>query len=224
MQLTGKLRFVSLGGYYAASSFSSTLQAKQFATTMWNLFGGGTATPNLRPFGPGVVVDGFDIDNEDRTTSYWFAFATALKAHYAQNPKRKYYLAAAPQCPRPDASIPISVLRMCDFVFTQFYNNPSCNLDSAGFLASLKAWSSDLMVKGKASPRLFIGMPAFSGAGSGYVEGPQLAKTLPTLGTLRKQVPNFGGVSMWAGPEALSNIDASGKTFLQHVAAILKNK
>lgn len=189
---------------------------------MWNLFGGGTETPNLRPFGPGVVVDGFDIDNEDHNTSYWFAFATALKAHYARDPKRKYYLSAAPQCPRPDASIPKDVLRICDFVFTQFYNNPSCNVDSTGFFDSLKAWSTDLMEKGKASPRLFIGMPAFPGAGSGYVEGPQLAKKLPTLGTLRKQIPNFGGVSMWAGAEAVSNVDASGKTFLQHVAAILQ--
>lgn len=118
----GKKIFVSLGGYVATSSFNGTIQARQFATNLWQLFGGGTATPRLRPFGPDVTVDGFDIDNEDHSTAYWLDFAKGLKAHFTEDSRRRYYLSAAPQCPRPDQSIPLSVLRICDFVQVQFYN------------------------------------------------------------------------------------------------------
>lgn len=99
----GKKIFVSLGGYTASSSFPSSAKAHQFATNLWNLFGGGTASPGLRPLGP-AVVDGFDIDNEDHSTAYWMEFATALKSFYTQDKSKRYYLSAAPQCPRPDAS------------------------------------------------------------------------------------------------------------------------
>lgn len=219
-QQYGKKIFVSLGGYVASSSFDSVVQARQFATNLWQLFGGGTATPRLRPFGPDVVVDGFDIDNEDHSTAYWLDFAKGLKGHFAEDGRRRYYLSAAPQCPRPDQSIPMSVLMLCDFVMVQFYNNPSCQLDSSGFLDSFTAWGQDLAVAGSNGPRLLLGVPAWAGAGSGYVSGPVLSQKR-SITALKRRAPNFGGLMTWAGPEAVSNVDQNGITFLQHMAGVL---
>src|SRR5271163_3750428 len=71
---------------------------------------------------------------------------STLRALFTTDPMHPYFLSAAPQCPRPDASIPLTALQtQTDFVFVQFYNNPSCDLDTgAAFLASLAAWSGDL--------------------------------------------------------------------------------
>jgi hypothetical protein len=57
----GKKVLLSLGGAEAASAFSSTVQAQQFAVQLWNLFGAGTGEDKaLRPFGD-VLIDGFDL-------------------------------------------------------------------------------------------------------------------------------------------------------------------
>ncbi len=89
----------------------------------------------------------------------------------------------------------------------QFYNNPSCNLDSVGFLDSLTAWSNDISHatnfvdtgNGLTSPRLLIGAAAnAAAAGAGgfvhvetYKEILGRAKGLG-LGTL-------GGGMFWDG-------------------------
>jgi hypothetical protein len=71
---------------------------------------------------------------------------STLRTLFITDPMRPYFLSAAPQCPRPDASIPLTAMQtQTDFVFVQFYNNPSCDLDTgSAFLASLTAWSGDL--------------------------------------------------------------------------------
>lgn len=204
---------LSLGGYIAQSSFPNATAARQLADTVWNLFGAGTALPSgLRPFGPGVIVDGFDIDNEDHNTQYWTDFARQLKSHYtaAQNKSgRKFYLSAAPQCPRPDASIPEAVMQMADYVWVQFYNNPDCNLNAgSGFLDSVEAWSRNLAGNGtsKSGPRLFIGAGAFPGAGSGYVSPEQLGQVVQQAEEcVRQSGDNFGGMMLWDGTVGVGN-------------------
>lgn len=59
-QAAGKKVMLSLGGAKSTTAFSSDVQATDFATTIWNLFGAGTSDQDLRPFGL-VKVDGFDI-------------------------------------------------------------------------------------------------------------------------------------------------------------------
>ena len=60
-QSQGKRILVSLGGAIGSSAFSGTQQADQFATKLWNLFGGGTGeSQDMRPFGQ-AKVDGFDL-------------------------------------------------------------------------------------------------------------------------------------------------------------------
>ena len=190
---------------------------------MWNLFGAGTGEAReLRPFGDDVVLDGFDIDNENQIPDYYDVFASALRAQTRTDPRnRTYYLSAAPQCVRPDASIPLAVMQAADFVWVQFYNNPQCNLDSPGFLESFKAWSGDLAANTSAGagPRLYVGAGAFSGAGTGYVEGSELASIVRGVKDLN--VPNFGGMMFWDGSEGLANKDSSGKDYLDYAKEAL---
>jgi hypothetical protein len=64
----------------------------------------------------------------------------------ASDSTKPYYLTAAPQCPLPDASIPVpELLESIDFFSVQFYNNPACQLNAGqGFLDSVQDWSDML--------------------------------------------------------------------------------
>lgn len=206
-QSIGKKVLISLGGYIASTNFASEDQANQLAGTLWNLFGAGTGDdPKLRPFGPDTIVDGFDIDNESHNADYYDTFTIALRAQFAQDSSKTYYLSAAPKCPVPDGSIPLSVLQAADFVWVQFYNNPSCNLDSDGFQASFAAWS-ELLSRGPRPgwPKLYVGAPSFEKGGSGYVAGSALSYRFNLAVEL--YVDNMGGMMLWDGSEAMDNVD-----------------
>ena len=141
---------LSVGGAIATNNLPSAEAAVTAAKMIWGLFLGGN-DPNLtalRPFGPDIKLDGIDIDNEAPAyKTYIPDLVKALRAEFAADQSKRYYLSAAPQCPRPDQSIPMpQIIPELDFVFVQFYNNPSCNLPSgSGFLDSLRAWSQDLI-------------------------------------------------------------------------------
>ena len=217
-QSAGKKVLLSLGGSLATSAFSSDDQASKFATTLWDLFGGGTgADAGLRPFGD-VKVDGFDVDNEDHSTASYSTFVSALRKTMDADSSKKYYISAAPQCPRPDASIPLDAMQAVDFVFVQFYNNGDCNVGQPGFEASFKAWSSDLSANG-GGPKLYIGVPGCTScAGSGYIDPGQVSSVMSAAAGA--SVGNFGGVMLWDGPEAMVNTDG-GKDYLSVVKGAL---
>lgn len=113
-QASGKTILLSLGGAYGNYSFSSASQAASFASTLWNVFGGGNST--TRPFGS-AIVDGFDLDIENNEPQYYSDFISALRQYYATGNK-PYYITGAPQltpikcfvlivirCIFPDASL-----------------------------------------------------------------------------------------------------------------------
>ncbi|KAL8692551.1 MAG: hypothetical protein Q9218_002444 [Villophora microphyllina] len=217
-QSLGKKVLLSLGGAEATTAFSSDSQASDFATKLWNLFGGGNGeSADMRPFGS-AVVDGFDIDNEDHSTAFYSTFVSSLRSTMNGDSSKKYYISAAPQCPRPDASIPLDAMQMMDFVFVQFYNNGDCNIGQPGFAASLKAWSQDLAAKGS-GPKLFVGAPGCTAcAGSGYLPGDQMTNVIGSAKAAG--LPNFGGVMLWDGPEGKMNADG-GKDYLSVVKGAL---
>ncbi|KAK0344077.1 hypothetical protein LTR94_015795 [Friedmanniomyces endolithicus] len=219
-QHIGKPVLVSLGGYIANTSFASDAEATKFAGTLWNLFAAGKETPALRPFGPNVTIDGFDIDNENHHTTYYNTFATALRGHMTHDTNKKYYISAAPQCPIPDQSTPLQLLHQADFVFVQFYNNPSCNINSPGFQASVQAWSK-LLANSTAEhkPRLYIGAGAAEAAGSGYVVGKKLRDHTDEVRSA--QVKNLGGVMLWDGTMAMENLDSRGLGYLHYAKAAM---
>lgn len=131
---------------------------------------------------------------------------------------RTYYISAAPQCIRPDASIPLDAMQSMDFIFVQFYNNLPCNIGSPGFVESFKAWSSDLSGSG-AGPKLYIGAPGCPDcAGSGYVDATTMASTVASAKAAG--VSNFGGIMLWDGPTALGNVQ-DGKDYTAVVKGAL---
>jgi chitinase len=260
-QDAGKKVLLSLGGAqgYSDTTIPSDQDAEMLASKLWNLFLGGMEIPQtnaIRPFGD-VVLDGIDvgkkhalaglwtlnpvlpvpanfhsIDNESGTTAYFATLISALRALFQSSAATKpYFLSAAPQCPRPDASIPLSSMQTSlDFVWVQFYNNPSCNLASGtSFLNSLAAWSGDLAAdtadfintgNGVSSPRLYMGVPAWPGAGSGYVDANGLRSLLQSVHGAHA---NFGGVMFWDGAfgEESAGSDGSSETLMQVVKDVL---
>ncbi|KAI5198807.1 glycoside hydrolase [Aureobasidium subglaciale] len=218
-QQLGKPVLVSLGGYYSNVTFTSDTEAIQLAQNLWDLFGAGDGLDaSLRPFGD-IVIDGFDLDNESRDQTSYTTFARALRTLFDSDDSKRYYLSAAPQCPRPDASIPMSAMALCDFVFVQFYNNPSCDLSSAGFADSFANWSDELSAANNET-RLFIGVGGFEGAGSGYVEGAGLGHQVSLARQL--YVGNLGGVMVWDGVEGGANVDEYGNDFLVYAKGSLQ--
>ena len=222
-QSLGKKIFLSLGGASGTTNFTSDTQATTFASTVWNLFGGGNTTSNLRPFGS-VTVDGFDIDNEDHSTDHYNTFVSALRSTFSSDTSKTYYISSAPQCPRPDESIPLAAMQSMDFVFVQFYNNAAANCDigQPGFINSLKAWSGDLSgnstTPGK-GPKIYVGAPACEKcAGKGYLAPDAIGPVIKSAMTAN--LTNFGGVMLWDGTEAKLNT-ANGTDFLGVVKGAL---
>lgn len=158
-------------------------------------------------------------DNEDHSTSGYSTFVSSLRTAMNADSSKTYYISAAPQCPRPDASIPLDAMQSMDFVFVQFYNNGDCNIGATGFTESFKAWSSDLSAKG-AGPKLYIGAPGCETcAGSGYLDANSMASAVANAKSAG--VSNFGGIMLWDGPEALANVQ-DGKDYTAVVKGALQ--
>ncbi|KOS20012.1 Acidic endochitinase [Escovopsis weberi] len=199
-QSSGKLVILSMGGAvdYSNVALSSDSQGQQVADMVWNLFLGGTATPSLRPFGS-VKLDGVDLDNETGRSTGYYAMAQRFRSNFAKDTSKKYYLTAAPQCPFPDASEPLNVCQLADFVWVQFYNNGNCNIAQSGFNSAVKTWSS-----GIGNATLFIGALASGADGDqGYVSASTLISAVN--GVKAMNLPNFGGVMLWEAQLAVKN-------------------
>lgn len=214
-QSAGKKVLLSLGGAIAQTAFTDDAQAATFASTLWNLFGAGTGlNSGLRPFGE-TTIDGFDVDNENKDQTGYTAFVKALRTQFATDKSKQYYISAAPQCPLPDASIPLDAMKLMDFVWVQFYNNGPCNIGQPGFVDSFTAWSQEIA----GGPQLYVGAPACTAcAGSGYLGPDAVAAALKSA--TAANAPNMGGVMLWDGSEGMANA-AGGKNYNQVVKAAL---
>lgn len=125
----------------------------------------------LRPFGDSVI-DGFDFDFES-TVSNTLTFANELRSLMNADTSKPFYLSAAPQCPFPDAADDsmLSGGVFFDMVFIQFYNNfcGVVDFDSGNYnFDTWNTWATGT----SANPdvKLFMGVPANTGAGGGYVD------------------------------------------------------
>lgn len=131
--------------------------------------------------------------------------ALNLRAHFSSPAAEKpYYLSSAPQCPFPDASNPLPMLLLCDFVWVQFYNNPSCEIGSSGFQASVMQWSNALQASTlPVKSRLLVGAPSFQAAGSGAWLGMGgVSGVGGVLGNVTGMgLSNLGGAMFWDGAE-----------------------
>lgn len=59
-------------------------------------------------------------DNEDKDQTGYVTFVQALRTLFATDKTKQYYISAAPQCPLPDASIPVGAMTLMDFVVSIF--------------------------------------------------------------------------------------------------------
>jgi chitinase len=193
-QQNGKKVLISMGGAVGGYGLSSDADAQAVAETIWNMFLGGTG--QVRPFGQ-AVLDGVDLDIEGGAATGYAAFAKAMRQKMGADPRKKYYISAAPQCPFPDAYLgpaPGTALAEAatafDFLFVQFYNNFCGASTGASFTSSFQQWAG---LSANGGPKIFVGLPAAPGAGSGFVA----PDALPALIGSVKGNPAFAGAMLW---------------------------
>ncbi|KAK4444831.1 glycoside hydrolase superfamily, partial [Podospora aff. communis PSN243] len=185
----GKKVMMSLGGRDKVLELRSESEARGFADLVWGLFGPvGSVDGGLRPFGA-AVIDGIDLDKSDGRPAYWDVFGAQLRARFAQDKSKDYFLSAAPQCAFPDTSIPLGYLLQCNFVWPQFFNSPRCEISSDGFLDTLALWSralssgvSPLRDASAHSTRFLVGLPSREAAAGSDPLGPSDQVSVALLG------------------------------------------
>ncbi|KAG6500636.1 hypothetical protein ZIOFF_040484 [Zingiber officinale] len=126
------------------------------------------------------------------TSDYYGDLAQSL-INLGNEASTKVYLSAAPQCPFPDQLLgPALQAVTFDYVWVQFYNNPSCDYSSgvSGVTDAWDTWTSVFQ-----SSTLFLGLPASSdAAGSGYISPDDLtSQVLPEI----QPSSNYGGIMLW---------------------------
>ncbi|EPE29459.1 (Trans)glycosidase [Glarea lozoyensis ATCC 20868] len=213
----GKKILIAIGGATGRVTFSNDAEARAFGNAVWDTFGTVSAKKVGRPFG-NVVVDGFDFDNETGNPTSYLTLSNTLRSRFPRSSAsaKRFYLSAGPQCPYPDASNPMDMLLTLDFVFVQFYNNPSCEIGSAGFQDSLKTWSLALSRNGRVrGPRVMIGAPSWPPAGpTAYNNGIKSAKGINAIvASTKGKYANLGGLMFWDGPEGTANVEG-GRSIL----------
>ncbi|KAF8150562.1 glycoside hydrolase family 18 protein [Crassisporium funariophilum] len=199
-QAKGKIITLSLGGATGAATFTSDAQAQTFATTVWNLFLGGSSS--TRPFGD-AVLDGVDLDIEGGSSAGYAAFVTKIRS-LSSGASKKYYMTAAPQCPFPDAylgavlnavafdAVYVQVTKTVFFA-TEVYNNwcglTNFNNPNAWNFGQWDNWAKTVAIN--KNVKIFVGAPAApSAAGSGYVDAVTLGNIAKST---RAQYSSFGG-------------------------------
>ncbi|KAF8775247.1 hypothetical protein HU200_004650 [Digitaria exilis] len=185
--------FLSIGGGVGSYGLSSRADARNVSKYLWNNYLGGKS--ESRPLGD-AVLDGIDFDIETGVSLHWDDLARALKSYSKRGYKSKpVYLAAAPQCPFPDASLGTALgTGLFDYVWVQFYNNPSCQYSaSAGVGGLASAWAKWTSIR---AGRVFLGLPAApQAAGSGFVTTSDLvSQVLPVVRNSTK----YGGIMLWS--------------------------
>ncbi|KAG7990506.1 hypothetical protein I3843_02G028900 [Carya illinoinensis] len=188
-QAKGIKLMLSIGGGAGSYTLTSTNDAQQVATYLWNNFLGGQSSS--RPLGD-AVLDGIDFDIEGGTTQHWDELARYLSGYSKQG--KKVYLTAAPQCPFPDAWMGGALKTgLFDYVWVQFYNNPPCQYSSGNTAKLVNAWNQWNSIP---ATKIFLGLPAApNAAGSGFIPVADLtSKVLPAI----KSSAKYGGVMLWS--------------------------
>ncbi|KAM1820568.1 hypothetical protein ACFX11_002092 [Malus domestica] len=180
---------LSIGGAAGSYNLTSADDARQVADYIWNNFLGGQSAS--RPLGD-AVLDGVDFDIEAGGAQFYDELARSLNGHNGQ--AKTVYLAAAPQCPIPDAHLDGAIQTgLFDYVWVQFFNNPQCQYADGNANALLSSWNQWASVP---ATQVFLGLPASTdAAGSGFIPADALkSQVLPTIENSAK----YGGVMLWS--------------------------
>ncbi|XP_052170818.1 acidic endochitinase-like [Diospyros lotus] len=188
-QASGIKVLLSIGGGGGSYSLSSADDAQNVANYLWNNFLGGNT--GAGPLGD-AVLDGIDFDIESGNPDHWDDLARDLSAF---NQGKKVYLAAAPQCPFPDASLNGALSTgLFNYVQVQFYNNPPCQYADNSANNLLNYWNQYWTTI--QAEQVFLGLPASSEAANGGYIDPNvlISDVLPTI----KGSSKYGGVMLWS--------------------------
>ncbi|OAE24132.1 hypothetical protein AXG93_2752s1460 [Marchantia polymorpha subsp. ruderalis] len=187
---------LSLGGASAGYGLDSADEARELAQYIWDNYMGGSNDNS--PLGA-AQVDGIDLDIESGGSSFYSDLGGRLREIAQNNNYKQVYLAAAPQCPFPDASLGPAAGKfldasLADFVFVQFYNNPDCDFQAgvSGIVSSWTQWTGNI----PGTPEIYLGLPA-STAIAGYIDSSTLVQSGGVLEQI-KGIGNYGGVMLWA--------------------------
>ncbi|KAM1054755.1 hypothetical protein ACFX13_002117 [Malus domestica] len=181
---------LSIGGAVGSYNLTSADDARQVADYIWNNFLGGQSAS--RPLGD-AVLDGVDFAIVIGGGQFYDELARLLNGHNRQ--AKTVYLAAAPQCPIPDAHLDGAIQTgLFDYVWVQFYNNPPCQYADGNANALLSSWNQWASVP---ASEVFLGLPAAPEAApsGGFIPADALkSQVLPTI----KNSPKYGGVMLWS--------------------------
>uniref|UniRef100_A0A7N2MI79 chitinase n=1 Tax=Quercus lobata TaxID=97700 RepID=A0A7N2MI79_QUELO len=146
----GQTAVLNLAGHCNPSANTCTRLSSEIKACQGRGIKGGKS--NSRPLGD-AVLDGIDFDIELGSTQHYDELARSLNAFSQQ---KKVYLAAAPQCPSPDAHLDAAIKTgLFDYVWVQFYNNPgsaTAAAPSGGFIPA-DVLKSQVLPSIKTSPK-----------------------------------------------------------------------
>lgn len=141
-----------------------------------------------------------------------------------------YLITAAPQCVFPDAYLGpgteglvlTNSAMQIDYVWPQFYNNPSCQFNStdegAGFQQSFQTWSS-WAASAAPSLEVLVGLPAStSAAGTGFMAADDEEDQIKLIRA--GNATNFDGVMLWSAAWESANAQMN-QSYLPTVLASL---
>jgi len=224
-QSLGVKTLMSLGGAVGTYTFNGNTQAREFAQTVWDMFLGGANDALPRPFDD-VVLDGVDLDIEAGGVNYHSAFVDELHG-LMDGSTRDYIIAAAPQCPMPDANlgpVPGSALgdhpEKFDHLYIQFYNN-YCRYNDADptwFNSVFDEWMSWSVSNN--GPEIFVGLPAAPSAApaGGFVERDDLDGLVDYVTSHER----FGGFMLWDASFDQQS-EENGQTYFQYLMSLVGN-
>ncbi|KOS17008.1 Endochitinase [Escovopsis weberi] len=221
---------LSLGGATGAYHLSSQAQAENIAQYLWDAYGNSGNAAVTRPLGANII-NGFDFDIETNggSSQYYQYMIAKLRALFATDPSREYWITGAPQCPIPEPNMSVVIENaQFDHLYVQFYNNNNytvpCALGINGDAPfNYNNWTSYLQSTPSKNAKLFIGVPAApdgaNGSPSGAVYYASPDQLAAIVGEYRAK-PNFGGVMEWSAGFSDSNV-VNGCNYAQNVKSIL---
>lgn len=197
---------LSLGGAAGQYSLSSKSEAESIGQYLWDAYGN-TAVENVhRPFGRNFV-NGWDFDIEVSSGSQYYQYLiNKLRANFLSDSSNKYYITGAPQCPIPEPNMQQIITKsQFDYLWIQFYNNPSCSVNGP---INFRSWVDNIAGTPSANAKIFIGLPASPLAATGTSDGAQYYLEPDSLADLicdYASEPLFGGIMVWSAGFSDSN-------------------
>ena len=243
-----ELAFAHAAGKSCGYGFSSGEDAAETALNIWQLCLGGypNKKSTVRPFG-NAVLDGIDLDIECSASGtnpiYYSTFVQQLRALMTNSSQpdaatasvgtASYLITATPQCVYPDAYLgPVTeglVLtdsaKQIDYLWPQFYNNPTCQFSTAdkgaSFQQSFQNWSS-WAASAAPSMEVLVGLPvSASAATTGYMAADDEEDQIKQI--RRGNATRFDGVMLWSAAWESAN-EQKNQSYLPTVISSLTGK